>query len=149
MVDDTSGLSAGADIDAKSTTEEIPYTIEEVPDQEKRDSLRDQLSNEEYMLFPARIPAFSLRQKKWGHVLVDNLREIEWNDNAFDFLEMDAEKKLLTQGLINGHKNVSASETSTGIVQRFDDIVAGKGRGLIFLLHGPPGLGKTLTAGKH
>ncbi|KAL9625862.1 MAG: hypothetical protein Q9160_000182 [Pyrenula sp. 1 TL-2023] len=28
----------------------------------------------------------------------------------------------------------------------FDDIIKGKGKGLVFLLHGPPGLGKTLTA---
>ncbi|EQB52816.1 ATPase [Colletotrichum gloeosporioides Cg-14] len=28
----------------------------------------------------------------------------------------------------------------------FDDVVAGKGRGLVFLLHGPPGSGKTMTA---
>lgn len=30
----------------------------------------------------------------------------------------------------------------------FDDIIAGKGLGLVFLLQGPPGLGKTLTAGR-
>lgn len=28
----------------------------------------------------------------------------------------------------------------------FDDIVKGKGKGLILVLHGPPGVGKTLTA---
>lgn len=28
----------------------------------------------------------------------------------------------------------------------FDDVVAGKGRGIILLLCGPPGVGKTLTA---
>ncbi|OCK72941.1 P-loop containing nucleoside triphosphate hydrolase protein [Lepidopterella palustris CBS 459.81] len=28
----------------------------------------------------------------------------------------------------------------------FDDVIAGKGQGLIFLLYGPPGVGKTLTA---
>lgn len=29
-----------------------------------------------------------------------------------------------------------------------DDLIAGKGSGLIMLLHGGPGTGKTLTAGK-
>jgi hypothetical protein len=29
----------------------------------------------------------------------------------------------------------------------YDDIINGKGKGLIFLLHGTPGLGKTLTTG--
>ena len=29
----------------------------------------------------------------------------------------------------------------------YDDFIIGKGRGMIGLLHGEPGLGKTLTAG--
>lgn len=35
-----------------------------------------------------------------------------------------------------------------GLRQKRDDIIAGKGSGLIMLLHGGPGTGKTLTAGK-
>jgi hypothetical protein len=31
---------------------------------------------------------------------------------------------------------------------QFDDIIKGKGKGMVFLLHGEPGVGKTLTAGK-
>lgn len=34
-------------------------------------------------------------------------------------------------------------QKSTG---KMDDIIAGKGNGLIILLHGSPGTGKTLTA---
>jgi ATP-dependent 26S proteasome regulatory subunit len=30
--------------------------------------------------------------------------------------------------------------------QTFDDVIQGKGRGVIMLLSGPPGVGKTLTA---
>lgn len=30
---------------------------------------------------------------------------------------------------------------------QFDDLIKGKGKGMIFLLHGEPGVGKTLTAG--
>ncbi|KAF2801840.1 P-loop containing nucleoside triphosphate hydrolase protein [Mytilinidion resinicola] len=33
-------------------------------------------------------------------------------------------------------------------VDGFDDVVRGKGQGLIILLHGAPGLGKTMTAGR-
>ena len=29
----------------------------------------------------------------------------------------------------------------------FDDLIQGKGKGLVLLLHGPPGVGKTYTAG--
>ncbi len=34
------------------------------------------------------------------------------------------------------------------LVRKRDDLIAGKGNGLIMLLHGGPGTGKTLTAGK-
>jgi DNA polymerase III delta prime subunit len=37
--------------------------------------------------------------------------------------------------------------SSPKIHEQVDDIISGKGKGLIFLLTGPPGLGKTLTAG--
>jgi DNA polymerase III delta prime subunit len=30
----------------------------------------------------------------------------------------------------------------------FDDMIKGKGKGMVFLLHGEPGVGKTLTAGE-
>jgi len=33
------------------------------------------------------------------------------------------------------------------LVRKRDDLIAGKGNGLIMLLHGGPGTGKTLTAG--
>ena len=32
---------------------------------------------------------------------------------------------------------------------RFDDLIPGKGGGVVILLHGPPGVGKTLTAGNN
>jgi len=32
---------------------------------------------------------------------------------------------------------------------QYDDVITGKGKGVIFLLHGEPGTGKTLTAGRH
>jgi len=32
--------------------------------------------------------------------------------------------------------------------ERMEDVIEGKGNGLIMLLHGSPGTGKTLTAGK-
>ena len=40
----------------------------------------------------------------------------------------------------NSHEVVKSNQTN--------DIVAGKGNGLIMLFHGSPGTGKTLTAGE-
>lgn len=96
------------------------------------------LSEEDLLTLPATIPAYSLTIKAWGLVDVDNVRSIEWKDDIYDMLQMEAEQKEMVRGIIESHHASSSS---------FDDFIPGKGRGLVFLLHGPPGCGKTLTAG--
>jgi SpoVK/Ycf46/Vps4 family AAA+-type ATPase len=68
---------------------------------------------------------------------VDFVKEIEWNDNAFDKLVLpDNTKDLLLSFVESQVENKDA----------FDDVIQGKGKGIIMLLSGPPGVGKTLTA---
>ncbi|KAL7919119.1 P-loop containing nucleoside triphosphate hydrolase protein [Trichoderma austrokoningii] len=89
------------------------------------------------LLFPALVPAFCLQSKKWRWVLSDKLNDLNWNYAAFESLRLNPRTKLLIEALVKGHKARSID---------FEDVVPGKGQGLIFLLHGKPGLGKTLTA---
>lgn len=77
---------------------------------------------------------FSFRSKIWGEMRVSGLSEIEWRDDAFDKLVLDADEKRVVKALVE-HSGSS-----------FADIVEGKGGGCIFMLHGEPGQGKTLTA---
>jgi len=67
---------------------------------------------------------------------VDSIREVEWNKRSFDHLVVDGGTKELVQALVT---NQIAREQST-------DIIDQKGNGLIILLHGGPGTGKTFTA---
>lgn len=80
------------------------------------------------------VHGFSFVTKQWGSFPVGALSEIQFRSNAYDQLVLDAKKKSMIRAL------VQHSEGS------FDDIIAGKGGGCIFLLHGEPGVGKTLTA---
>jgi hypothetical protein len=107
-----------------------------------QDGESKELSELDYLVCPSTIYAFLLEKKLWALVQVDLIDEIEWIENPFSFLEFEQGKKRLIKGLV---ESFNTDDEFTG----FDDIVRGKGKGLIFLLHGDPGLGKTMTAGKH
>lgn len=79
--------------------------------------------------------------KSWGHFLVDSIKEVEFNSDAMNHLLLDQDKKDLVSALVGTQQE---SDPSTS----FDDLIKGKGKGLTFLLHGPPGVGKTFTAGE-
>ena len=68
---------------------------------------------------------------------VDLVKDITWNDNAFNGLVLPADQKELI---------MSFAEAQVQNRQTFDDVIQGKGKGIILLLSGPPGVGKTLTA---
>jgi len=61
---------------------------------------------------------------------------VTWNDQAFQSLVADKEMKQLVLALVT---NQLATESAT-------DLIDNKGNGLIMLLHGSPGTGKTFTA---
>jgi DNA polymerase III delta prime subunit len=69
---------------------------------------------------------------------VEYIHPIQWNKKAFDQLVLEERTKKLVKALIE--VRISA--------ERMGDVIEGKGNGLIMLLHGSPGTGKTLTAGR-
>ncbi|KAK3209754.1 hypothetical protein GRF29_44g504717 [Pseudopithomyces chartarum] len=79
---------------------------------------------------------FNLRTKKWLDLNIDQIHPVAWNSLAFDSLVLDRKTKELITALVS--KQISSAKST--------DVVAGKGNGLILLLHGGPGTGKTLTA---
>ncbi|KAF5342476.1 hypothetical protein D9611_001266 [Ephemerocybe angulata] len=95
------------------------------------------LTEEEYMLCTPIVLGFSFTTKKWGGYALDRLTDVEWSSKPFDSLVLNPKTKDLVHSMVKQH----TSGTSD-----FDDIVKGKGKGLVGLLCGPPGCGKTLTA---
>jgi SpoVK/Ycf46/Vps4 family AAA+-type ATPase len=94
-------------------------------------SIKDDLL---YMTWPV-LGGFSFSQKRWGEIQVDNLTDIQFDEAAFKRLVLPPEQKELIHALVVSEKPGN-----------FADIISGKGAGCIFLLHGRPGVGKTLTA---
>ncbi|ORX89581.1 P-loop containing nucleoside triphosphate hydrolase protein [Basidiobolus meristosporus CBS 931.73] len=97
--------------------------------------LWDTVPNELRIFCWPAVVGFSFSAKAWGHVLISGLEPIQFHDNAFDQLVLAEDRKQLIRALVRygGDDNT-------------DDIIGGKRGGSVFLLHGPPGVGKTLTA---
>ncbi|KAI0435815.1 P-loop containing nucleoside triphosphate hydrolase protein [Xylaria telfairii] len=89
------------------------------------------------MLTIPKVKGFALDSKTWHKFKVNDISSFAWNDEAFENLVLDGREKRLLSALVSHHR--SGDKT-------FDDFVQGKGQGLILLLGGPPGVGKTLTA---
>ncbi|KAG7293611.1 hypothetical protein NEMBOFW57_003665 [Staphylotrichum longicolle] len=97
----------------------------------------EKLSDEDAMLTNATVRGYSFSLKRFLEFFVEDLSEIEWNTSCFEDLVLDTAVKRTVQALVTSHAQKRDS---------FDDIVKGKGMGLVCVLHGPPGVGKTLTA---
>ncbi|KAF2193617.1 P-loop containing nucleoside triphosphate hydrolase protein [Zopfia rhizophila CBS 207.26] len=99
----------------------------------------EQLGDDELILFNPTVLGFSLKDKRFLEFAVANIRNIQWSSAPFDNVRIPDEKKAIVQAL-------TESYLIRGPDDSFDDFIEGKGRGLVFLLHGRPGVGKTLTA---
>ena len=98
---------------------------------------KDEPPDEQFeFLLPLKIKGYNLRRKKWFDLVADRISDVKWNTEAFHNLVIDRKARNLIEALVS---NQLASEKAT-------DMIAGKGNGLILLLHGGPGTGKTLTA---
>jgi SpoVK/Ycf46/Vps4 family AAA+-type ATPase len=90
------------------------------------------------MLCPPYTHGYSLARKDWCRFYIDCLSDIEWNKSALDTLVLTEGRKSVLEALVFSHAfpDLTRDETKQ------------KGKGLVILLHGSPGSGKTLTAGK-
>ncbi|KAI9741267.1 MAG: hypothetical protein M1834_002983 [Cirrosporium novae-zelandiae] len=96
------------------------------------------LSEISLMILNSTVYGFSLGDKIWGAFSIDGIEEVKWDYSIFESLILLNTQKDFIYDLVKGHG--ARDENS------FDDFVHGKGKGLVGLLSGPPGVGKTLTA---
>ncbi|KAJ5513573.1 ATPase AAA-type core [Penicillium fimorum] len=130
-------------IDMKTYKRLHPVTTEYLCDGPRKDTLDDRAMTRDQpppgsfsMLMPPRVTGFNLRRKKWFDLSVDRISHVEWNKDVFESLAIDSKSRDLIEALVTNYVEPEYSA----------DMIAGKGNGLILLLHGGPGTGKTLTA---
>lgn len=129
-----------------SDTENVVPAIQTTSTQSKRLSQEDQDKNkatmlahpEDLMYMSPLLEGYALKNKLWVSFYVEDIRPIVWNKHAFQHLVYDEQQKDLVLSFVESHGRSSH--------QQLEDVILGKGQGLIILLSGPPGTGKTLTA---
>ncbi|KAF5970189.1 AAA family ATPase [Fusarium bulbicola] len=137
-LDLTGVLNANGNDSKASTSGKHQEAQESSVRQNKERGDPDRLTDDEAMLTVSIVNCFSLGRKVWCYAEIESLTEIEWNTQALNNLVVDEAEKRLLVGFVGATKN--------GQLQHFDDFVHGKGKGLVMLLCGPPGTGKTFTA---
>lgn len=99
-----------------------------------------QFTDRELLIASPLVPGFVFSKKIWLELPVDGIQDVRWSENAFELLVLPNNQKSMVKALVESYDSASKSGRTT------DDFISGKGGGLVTLLHGPPGVAKTLTA---
>ncbi|PKY01736.1 P-loop containing nucleoside triphosphate hydrolase protein, partial [Aspergillus campestris IBT 28561] len=108
--------------------------------------------DEQYLLCPPRVLGYILKEKQWAQLQVNLIQDIPdkgdpddaWN-SRLRLADGDRTKNMLLD-LVSSHISSSKTGEASERGLEVDDIIPGKGKGLVILLYGPPGVGKTSTA---
>ncbi|KAJ5692483.1 hypothetical protein N7462_001906 [Penicillium macrosclerotiorum] len=104
------------------------------------------VGEQDYVLLPRRLFVYSLQDRKFVSVDIRNLRYIVNQGEAFKSVIISKEHKHTINALVDVHFERKDFENDPTMVSLNQDTLRNKGRGLVILLHGVPGVGKTSTA---
>ncbi|KKY29195.1 putative atpase aaa+ type core [Phaeomoniella chlamydospora] len=89
-------------------------------------------------LCPGTVYCYAIKSRSWYDIAVSHISEVDWNKEALEHLVLSPDKKEMLLGLVQQHQKNKDKIVS--------DVIPSKGKGLVLVLHGSPGVGKTLTA---
>lgn len=122
----SSGGSCGSDSDSDSDAVAVTGEAKRLP-----------LTEDQLLLTSAITRGYALKNKRWMEFFIDGITEVDFDTRAFSSLVLPQEQKELV---------LAFAESQVKFKDSFDDVISGKGKGIIMLLSGGPGIGKTLTA---
>ncbi|KAI0448830.1 hypothetical protein F5B21DRAFT_88493 [Xylaria acuta] len=102
---------------------------------------------EDFALLPRRLYAYALRERKFFSGAIESFFKLAVGGDPFESLKIDDKHIRIVQSVVWSHFQRKSMESSSILQSHMDqDLIRGKGRGLVILLHGAPGVGKTATA---
>ncbi|KAJ5646910.1 hypothetical protein N7490_003282 [Penicillium lividum] len=126
--------------EAREFNRKMPYI-------EKDGRLSKALTDEDYALLPRRISGYVLRERKFARLDVQSFQYKAGSERiTLNDIQTKEEYRKVIRSSVSTHF-LRATQSKTDDFQMHNpDIIRGKGRGLVILLHGAPGVGKTATA---
>ncbi|KAK4540421.1 hypothetical protein LTR36_009278 [Oleoguttula mirabilis] len=100
----------------------------------------DKLDADKRFLCSDTMPAFMFKHRAWKDLNVDGFSEPAWQMDLVDRLIIPTATRTVLRQLTNRYTRSGADVAWSA------DLLHGKGEGLVVLLHGKPGVGKTYTA---
>ncbi|KAH6644230.1 hypothetical protein C7974DRAFT_419747 [Boeremia exigua] len=100
----------------------------------------------DYALLPDRVVGFDLHRRRFAILALDCLHPMQVSKEGWADLKLPRGHKHMVQAQIKTHFMDKQSRKMNALQDPDIDLVRGKGMGLIILLHGAPGVGKTSTA---
>lgn len=104
------------------------------------------MTPEDLLICPCMVYGYVLRSRKWVSLDVRLVQDIPSQEFGLDQLVLPEGHSDTLLALVETHSKSAKLATGQKTVERQMDLVRGKGKGLIILLHGEPGVGKTSTA---
>jgi hypothetical protein len=125
------------------------------PDHSKWDAIlpESEFSDSQALLCPPSLKCEELGGSRDSYILLaKNLRDVQCNTKAWDYLVFNPKSKGRLRDFVEQHKKsrIKALKQKNRPAQKDQkaleyDLIANKGKGLVFVLRGPPGVGKTTT----
>jgi hypothetical protein len=109
---------------------------------------KETIKDSEVAILPDRVPGYVLNRKIWAMLSTSksNLMEFQATSDPWNDLVLEQKQKVIIEALVAKHLHHPTDSNELETPYQLGDFVAGKGRSIVLLLHGPPGVGKTSTA---
>lgn len=99
-----------------------------------------EFEDEDLLLLPRRVFGYALRERKFFQADVQYLRPVQTEANSFENLKINPAHIHIVNSVVSSHFQRKQLETLPEFLSIMDqDLIRGKGRGLVILLHGAPG----------
>ncbi|OJJ72531.1 hypothetical protein ASPBRDRAFT_543592 [Aspergillus brasiliensis CBS 101740] len=105
-------------------------------------------TDEDLALLPRRVLGYVLRERRFTRLDVRgfDLRRVAEERITLDHVQIKPGHRRIIRSTVSSHFTKIQHERSRDTILYTPDMIRGKGRGLVILLHGAPGVGKTATA---